>query len=318
MKKNMLKYVQDYLNYRRALGYRLIVDERHLRAFCRFASKHGYRGSLKRSWVDEFVYEPKDVKPAYYTVRFRILRDFAKYWSNYDEHVEVPYSNPGYKGYSRIEPHIYTDEETQILMAAARHAHVDQGIPGETYATIIGLMACSGIRTGEAASLLKSDVDWDHNLLHIRQSKGRPMRLVPLHGTAMAALDSYAELRDQYFAGSKNDHFFLNKYGNTLTGRAIHETFYHIRFRSGIVISLRNRVPRLYDFRHTFACNCLIRWLREGVDMSRSIHNLATYLGHESLDETYWYFSGVPELLELVGERFASCAARVFEQGVQS
>ena len=236
MKKEILNHVQDYLNYRRALGYQLETDERILRAFCRFASKHGYTGPLKRDWVEEFVADAKDVNPAYYGMRLRILHDFSKHWAVYDSRVEVPFDRIGPLRYRRAEPRIYTDEEVQMLMAAARCAHVDQGIPGETHATIIGLMACSGIRTGEAAALRKCDVDWDQELLRIRQSKGRPLRLVPLHSTAIEALKSYADLRDRYYPRSTSSNFFLNKFGKAMTAKSISATFYRVRFRSGIEI----------------------------------------------------------------------------------
>lgn len=179
-------------------------------------------------------------------------------------------------------------------------------------------MACSGIRTGEAASLRKQDVDWSKSLLRIRQSKGRPLRLVPLHQTTIAALHEFAELRDECFPRSETDHFFLTKSGTGMTAKSIAATFYRIRFRSGISIPDGTRAPRPYDLRHTFACNCLIRWLRQDRDISRSMQTLATYLGHETMNETYWYLSGVPALLELVGERFADYAVRVFERGPQS
>ena len=316
MKKDMLSHIQGYLSYRRALGYKLEMDERMLRAFYRFASKRGYKGPMKRTWVEEFAAAPADVNPAYHAIRLRILHDFAKHWAVFDQRVEVPFRRIEQMGYRRAAPRIYTDEEVQMLMAAARCSHVDRGIPGDTHATIIGLMACSGIRTGEAAALRKCDVDWDQSLLRIRQSKGRPLRLVPLHHTAMTALDSFAELRDQCFPRPANDHFFLSKFGTAMTAKSIAATFYRVRYRSGISIPLRDRAPRPYDLRHTFACNCLLRWLREGADLSRSMHTLATYLGHEDLDETYWYLSGIPSLMELVGERFADYAARVFERGM--
>lgn len=316
MKGNLLNHIQGYLDYRRALGYQLETVERILRAFYRHASKRGYIGPLKRSWVEEFADAPTDVNPAYHAMRLRILHDFAKHWAVYDPRVEVPFRRTEQMGYHRATPRIYTDEEIQMLMAAARCSHVDQGIPGETHATIIGLMACSGIRTGEAATLRKRDVDWNQSLLRIRQSKGRPLRLVPLHHTAMAALESFADLRDQHFPRPTNDHFFLSKFGTAMTAKSISATFYRVRFRSGISMPSRDRAPRPYDLRHTFACNCLVRWLREGVDLSRAMHTLSTYLGHEDLDETYWYLSGIPSLMELVGERFADYAARVFERGI--
>jgi integrase len=318
MKKNMLDHIQDYLSYRRSLGYKLVTEEGLLRQFYRFTSKRGYIGPLKRSWVEEFAAEPSNVTTAWRAVRLRVLHDFACYWAAYDSRVEVPHHRIYPLGYRRVQPRIYTEEEILRLMAAARYGHADQGIPGETYATIIGLMACSGIRTGEVATLRKCDIDWDRGLLHIRQSKGRPLRLVPLHPTAITALGAFAELRDRCFGHSSSDHFFLTKFGDVMTTRTIRQTFHQIRVRSGISMPLRDRAPRLYDLRHTFACNCLLQWMRDGVDISRSMHTLATYLGHEALDETYWYLSGIPALLELVGNRFANYAASVFETGVSS
>jgi hypothetical protein len=31
---------------------------------------------------------------------------------------------------------------------------------------------------------------------------------------------------------------------------------------------------------------------------------LCTYLGHAKISDTYWYLTGVPELMELVGSKF--------------
>jgi hypothetical protein len=31
---------------------------------------------------------------------------------------------------------------------------------------------------------------------------------------------------------------------------------------------------------------------------------LCTYLGHANISDTYWYLTGTPELMELVGARF--------------
>jgi integrase len=195
MKKKLQNHIDSYLEYRRALAYRLELDEKILRAFDRFASKRRYVGSLKRGWVEEFATEPKDVNPAYYALRLRILHDFAQYWATFDSRVEIPCQRIASAGYRRAAPRIYTDEEIQLLMASARTSHVDRGIPGETHATIIGLMACSGIRTGEATSLRKGDVDWDRSLLRIRQSKGRPLRLVPLHDTAIHSQNALPPFR---------------------------------------------------------------------------------------------------------------------------
>lgn len=61
--------------------------------------------------------------------------------------------------------------------------------------------------------------------------------------------------------------------------------------------------PRMYDLRHTFACNYLLQSYKNQVDIDAAIHTLSVYLGHATIRETYWYLSGVPELMELSSGR---------------
>lgn len=61
--------------------------------------------------------------------------------------------------------------------------------------------------------------------------------------------------------------------------------------------------PRLHDFRHRFACEVLLRWYREGVDVERHLPELSTYLGHVKVSDTYYYLSATPELLQLALNR---------------
>ena len=37
---------------------------------------------------------------------------------------------------------------------------------------------------------------------------------------------------------------------------------------------------RLYDFRHTFACNTILRWNAQGENVNEKLYVLSTYLGH--------------------------------------
>ena len=62
--------------------------------------------------------------------------------------------------------------------------------------------------------------------------------------------------------------------------------------------------PRLHDLRHAFACRCLLAWYRNGTDIHQAIDQLSTYLGHAKVTDTYWYLTGIPELLALAGHRF--------------
>src|SRR4051812_28418948 len=69
------------------------------------------------------------------------------------------------------------------------------------------------------------------------------------------------------------------------------------------------RLCRSRHKRHTFACRRLLAWYRDGTDINEAIDRLSAYLGHAKVSYTYWYLTGMPELLALAGERFERYAA---------
>ena len=62
--------------------------------------------------------------------------------------------------------------------------------------------------------------------------------------------------------------------------------------------------PRVHDLRHSFAVRRLILWHEQGVGLDQRMLALSTYMGHVKISNTYWYLTGVPELMALAGARF--------------
>jgi len=65
----------------------------------------------------------------------------------------------------------------------------------------------------------------------------------------------------------------------------------------------------LHDLRHTTAVRIMIHWYRTGQDVEQQMPLLSTYLGHTHVVNTYWYLTGVPELLGL------ACSRLEFQKG---
>ena len=61
--------------------------------------------------------------------------------------------------------------------------------------------------------------------------------------------------------------------------------------------------PRIHDMRHSFAVKSLIDIYKVGNDVEQAVYALSIYMGHVGPSSTYWYFSAVPELLELARNR---------------
>jgi integrase len=123
-------------------------------------------------------------------------------------------------------------------------------------------------------------------------------------------------MRDQQVSRHGELSFFVSPAGRRLPSRTVHEVFVGLRTRLGWVARGDHRHPRIHDLRHTFAVRRVQRWHQEGLRIDQGTFLLSTYLGHAKISDTYWYLTGVPELLALVGtqfERFAQAAGEVHD-----
>lgn len=125
-----------------------------------------------------------------------------------------------------------------------------------------------------------------------------------LHPTTTLALKEYARLRDGHVKYPKSPSFFLSDDGSAFTHKKALGAFKYLRRQLGWVPQPGRRLPRLYDMRHTFVCRRLLTWYRDGVDVHVAMPALSTYLGHVKVTDTYWYVTGVPELMNIVSRRF--------------
>ncbi|WP_200826176.1 tyrosine-type recombinase/integrase [Kibdelosporangium aridum] len=127
--------------------------------------------------------------------RMTIARGFARYLAGLDDRTEVP--PPGLIAGRRRwrPPFIYSPADIAALMAQARCLH--HPLPAATYETVIGLLAATGLRIGEAIRLDRTDIDRDDAVLTIRKSKFGKTRIVPMLESTLPALDDYARTRDQ-------------------------------------------------------------------------------------------------------------------------
>jgi len=302
----------EYLAARRALGTQLKWPESSLRGFVDFVEMEGAK-FLTTEHAVRWAIQPVGVQRATHAGRLAIVRGFAAWVQAIDARTQVPPRRllPATK--RRPAPHIYSDREIAELMAAAGQLRSASGLRGATFKTLLGLLAATGLRPGEALALDIADVDLVAGIITVRESKFGKSRLVPLEESARVALAAYATFRDTVHPRPDTPAFLVTTRGSRLGASAMRWTFARLCQSVGLRprLHLRNgRGPRLQDIRHTFATRRLIEWYRAGLDVDRVMPRLATYLGHGSTVETYWYIQGVPELLLLATERLERAAGR--------
>ena len=169
-----------------------------------------------------------------------------------------------------------------------------------TYETFIGLMACTGIRSGEARQLKLADFNPRTGQLRIAPFKASPERTIPLHATAVRALTHYAALRRRCFPFT--DSFFVGVTGRPL-GTGPTESVFN-RLVTGIASKGDFPRPRMTDFRHTFASHWIAEWSVEAKPVSHHLLLLARYLGHKNFASTWWYVTSDPRSLRAAADTF--------------
>lgn len=292
--------VDDYVRLRRSLGYAFLSQAAVLTAFSRYIQNVGTTGPLTRELALAFVLS-RNVTASVRARRHGVLLRFAEYLSIFDPLTERldPRALP--RSRAILPARILGEDELGRLLSAARDGTSSHPLRGKTLSTILGLLASTGLRSGEALRLDRADVDLARGLLQIRRTKFRKDRVVPVHPTTCAALRVYACARDLAFP-QPPPAFFLSLRGRRWSASAFGAAFAQARTRAGLDGGIP-RALRPHDLRHRFAVTRLVTWYRAGLDVQARLPVLAAYLGHVRYSETAYYVTGTAELLGLVADR---------------
>ena len=293
---------EEYLAMRRTLGFKLTTQGRHLMSFVRFCeecSADHVAADLAIEWATRT--SRGSGSEVYQARRLDVVRIFGRHLQPLDPATEVPPEDVLSRRYRRIPPYLYSPEEVAALMSAA--GGLAPAMRAATWRTLVGLLAVTGMRQGEACRLRRDDVDLETGTLVIADSKFGKSRLAFLHPTSSAALRAYAQARDEAFPEPKADTFLVNSRGGPLDGPNLPKTFATLVTAAGIQAPPGQRAPRLHDLRHTFTVATMLDWYHDGGDVQARLPLLSTWLGHVDPKSTYWYLQAVPELLTLAAAR---------------
>lgn len=291
---------EDYLRMRRALGYKLEVQGWLLGEFIAYLEQVG-AVTVTTEHALAWATLPATADRAYLAQRLSVVRQFARHLQTIDSACEVPPASLLPFRPRRAVPHLYESAEITALMSAA--SALAMPLQAATYRTLIGLLAVTGLRLGEAIRLDRDDVDAEQRLLRILHSKFGKSREVALHESTIHALAAYAQLRDRLCPEPRCPAFFLSTRGTRLLAPSIHETFNRLVKIAGIAPRPGAHHARPHDLRHGFAVATLVDWYREGANVQARLPLLSTYLGHVNPASTFWYLTAAPELLALAAGR---------------
>ena len=313
--RTIMQRAEEFLAERRRLGFQAHKSRYALISFARYTDGLDHLGPLTVEVMAEWARHDKWNRgtPETWARRLKLLRPFVRYLRQFDSRTEVPDEAVFGPVPGRVAPHIYREDEIVELLAAARRLNPPGSLRPTTFETLFGLIAAAGLRVSEALALLDADVDLSTGTLTVRQSKFAKSRRLPLHPSTVEALARYRRLRRRKVRSNAETPFFVGtrgkRLGQPLSERQVHRVFIELRDRLGWINRGAHAGPRIHDLRHSFAVRRVMLWHERGIDIDQAMLALSTYLGHAKISNTYWYLTGVPELMALAGNKFERFAA---------
>lgn len=301
-------HLDTYLQLRTTLGFRGQLEPSLLRTFVQFVMGRASGEPVRAALAVEWACLPSHTGPRRSAAqRLSMVRRFLIYVRAHVPETEVP-DHHLVAGARRRLPFLFTPTQVTTLIQVAHEAKPHDSLRPHTLATLIGLLASTGLRISEALRLDRADVqlDADPPRLLIAPTKFHKARWVPLHVTTAAQLRQYQRLRQRHFPHPTTDRFFVSANGRPVNHDALWSWFAHTCRQLGFWPTKEDaRRPCLHSLRHSFAVQRVLQWYEAGLDVYSLLPHLSVYLGHVRPQESYWYLTATPELLTQAAQRFA-------------
>lgn len=294
------EHVETYLTLRRALGYSLAKQAAILRKLVAYLEAEQHEGPLSTQAVLGFVLRQAATANGRATCH-GVVRRFSEYLTIYDPRTGTLDPKAFPRNRAIPPPWLLTDDELGRLMAACRAVSPNYPERAKFLMPLVGLLASTGMRSGEALRLDRGDADLAEGVLRIRRTKFRKDRLVPVHPTTLTVLRDYARHRDAAHPGQDTPAFFISSRGTRLSPTGLISAFRAACRLAGL--EQRDKRLRPHDLRHRFAVTRLATWHKERADVRAMLPLLATYLGHGLYTDTAYYITADADLLAVAADR---------------
>jgi integrase len=297
--KTLQEIVYEYINEKRAIGYKYIKNENQL---LRMLDLHKNIEHQSPALTKELVLQWTEKKPHETETnrrnRISTIRGLAEYMQRmgYEAYL-FPFRSTPYTE-SKYAPYIFTEKELADLFHVIDTTTSTKIIPFRQtqFSLMFRLLYGTGMRISEVVSFSRKDIDLVQGTVFIKQTKLGKERILPLSRSLIERSRDYAEKMRGYLAWNDSTYFFPNNIGNKYDCSAMYHFFRDYLWRAGISHGGRGKGPRIHDFRFTYAVHCLRNWVREGKDLTTALPYLSAYMGHVGPKSTQYYLRLTAEL----------------------
>ncbi len=286
--------LERFLEFKESMGFSGNSRIWYLKSFDHYCTDRGLE-NFDRPTVEGWVASRQSNRPNSYRSWMSYIRDFGR-WEQINGNENAYVLSDEWKAKRiRIQPYLLSQEEVRRFFDAA--ARLDSISPWRWQGLgFFALMHSCGLRTCEVRRLAVNDVNLGEGSIDVHWSKGNRSRQLPITDQIVGMLADCDKASHRIF-GHERAAFFVSSTGNPGTPSAVGVMFHRIWDRAGLPRPLEGKQPWAYDFRHHFAYANIERWMAEGTDVNAMLPYLARYMGHGSLDSTYYYIHTSPDFM---------------------
>jgi len=310
--KELAHDVEEFLKFKRAMGYSYHRGEFMLASLKRFARTQLPARSARRATISlektahAWLARSANRKGNTVAQELTVVRQLCLHRRRRDPHGFVPEQAWAPKTELPFLPYIFSRQQVhRLLIAAGRHRR--RNIGPVMMRTLLLVLYCTGLRFGEVVRLRLSDVNLERRTFFIRESKGRS-RIVAFGDDLADEIRRWLRERGRIVSvkGTPDpEALFLRRNGHVLSIKVAGSALTQLVRQQGMKPARGRIGPRPYDWRHAFAVHRLTDWYRKKVDIHARLPWLSAYMGHKNVLGTEVYLHATPELLRLASRRFA-------------
>nr|WP_302137202.1 tyrosine-type recombinase/integrase [uncultured Schaedlerella sp.] len=290
------KYMADFIEQKHAMGFPYTDGERitaNFDAFC--AAHYPDCSTITKEMGLHWAAMRENEGRKNIATRVGVVRELARFMQREGMEAYIIPSDYGKNPAQRYTPHIFTDGELAAVFHAADNLPVSsRDCTCHLVAPVLfRLLYCCGLRPSEGRLAKRKNIDLDHGIILIPESKGHKDRIVAMPDDMVLLCRKYDALMRSMYPDS--EYFFpSSRKRPSFCHHWVSNTLWRCWNNAGLG-DYSGNAPRPYDFRHTFATKTLYRWLKEGRSLDSCLPYLSAYMGHARFEHTAYYIHLVPE-----------------------
>ena len=290
--------LDEYLDYRQGLGFRIDITRHRLQIFDQYLRKTNAEWDSFQPFFFLDMRANLDNESRSINRIISSVRVFFQFLLRREYVTENPLQDIPPLKENNIVPYVFSPAQIDQLLAAASE---NLSKSKRSFLTGLGkyiallLLARCGMRISEPIGLVRQQYRRDDGTIYIERTKFKKQRIIPVPKSAMTEIENYLSVRQSLLPNDQNPYLLAAKDQKPFPDYQIRFFFQKALKTIGIdqtrkvIGNLNVRQPTPHALRHSFAVNTVIKIKERGSSPQNALPVLAAYMGHSEYKHTSVY-----------------------------